>query len=84
MSEILTRLFLPNAPGGGISDWGRKSVSEMIAAARKHGERLLAEGEAFCSAPDDAFQIDIVRGSIVEHHIMELQKARNNNGKENW
>jgi hypothetical protein len=75
MSDILTRLRLPNSPSCGIMDWGRKSADEMIAAARKHGERLKAEGEALLNAPDEAFQIDIVRGSIVEHHVKELQKA---------
>lgn len=75
MSEILTRLKLPNSLACGIMEWGRKSVDEMITMARQRGEQLKAEGEAILNAPNDAFQIDIVRGNKVQLHIKELQKA---------
>lgn len=75
MSEILTRLTLPNSVSDGIMRWGRVGVSEMIKAAREHGADLKAEGSALLNAKDSDFQIDIVRGSVVERHVKTLQQS---------
>jgi len=76
MSDTLTRITLPGSPGNcGFMDWGRKTVDEMIATIRRNAERDKKEAEAVLAAPDDAFQVDVVRGSIVQHHVKELQHS---------
>lgn len=76
MSEKLTRIRLPN--GGafkGLQDWGEKSASDMIKTARAFAERLRAEAEAIEQAADHEFQVDVVRGPYVQHHVKELQRS---------
>ena len=75
MSEILTRIMIPGCHGSGLSEWGRKSVSEMVKSAREYGALLKKHGEELLNAKDSEFQIDIVRGSIVQHHVKELQRS---------
>jgi hypothetical protein len=76
MSEKLTRLRLPGQKiFPGIMDWGEKTAEQMICIARRHAARLRAEAEAIESAADSAFQIDVVRGSAVQHHVREVQSA---------
>ena len=75
MSEKLTRITLPGTPSVGFADWGEKSPKEMIAILRKHGRHLMDEATAIEDAEDHEFQIDVVRGPIVQHHVKTLQEA---------
>jgi len=75
MTEKLTRIVLGKGPG--ILEWGEVDPKEMIARLRKHATSMRKEAEAIEGASDEDFQIDIVRGSVVQHHVKTLQNARN-------
>jgi hypothetical protein len=77
MSEKLTLIRLPGQKAfSGFMQRDEKSAAEMIAAARRYAASLRAEAEAIEAAADADFQIDVVRGWIVQHHVREVQKAR--------
>ena len=77
MSDILTRIRLPDGkPFVGLLDWGRKDGNEMICLVRAYADRLRAEVERIDAATDADFQIDVVRGSIVQRFIAEVQKSK--------
>lgn len=75
MSEKLTRITIPGHAGGGIMDWGEKSASEMVGQIRRHADRLRADVAAIDAASDGDFQIDVVLGSCVQHHVREVQRS---------
>lgn len=76
MSEKLTRIRLPgNSAFKGLQDWGERSAAEMIALARNYAAHLRAQAEAVEAAADADFQVDIVRGVYVQHHVRELQAS---------
>jgi hypothetical protein len=77
MSDILTRIMLPNSPAMcGLMVYGRESVEHMIARLRQNGKAMVEEGQMLLDAKDEDFQVDIVRGSIAAHHVKELQKSK--------
>ena len=63
------------------------SVPEVISELRQYvkfeKEQADAAYNAVMSAPDEAFQIDIVKGSIVEKLVKELQKSSIKGNDEN-
>lgn len=76
MSDILTRIFAPGCKQfSGLQDWGRKTPDEMISQIRSYAKSLQAEAEAILAIEDHEFQVDVVRGSIVQHHVKELQRS---------
>lgn len=76
MSEKLTRIRLPGQKVfSGLMEWEEKTTEHMIAIARRYAASLRAEADAVEAAIDADFQIDVVRGSIVQHHVKELQKS---------
>lgn len=76
MSEKMTRIRLPGRGAfKGLLDWGEKTPAEMISQARGRAAHLRAEADAIDAAADCAFQIDLVRGAHVQHHIRELQTS---------
>lgn len=76
MTEKLTRITLPGASQGvSLMDWGELSAEEMIRQIRQRAEYLRAEADAIMAASDSDFQIDVIRGSIVQHHVKTLQSA---------
>ena len=76
MSDVLTGISLPNAPFGGLADWGRKSVPEMIAYYRRYAERLKQEAEAVLNAADSDFYVSTYRGVHVQRDRIVLQEGR--------
>lgn len=77
MSEKLTRITLPGQTEfKGLMDWGKHTLSEMVAMARDHAAILRAEADAIDFAADADFQVDVVRGAIVQHHVETLQEAK--------
>lgn len=77
MSEKLTRIRLPGQKViPGLLEWGEQPISKMIETARRHAAHLRAQAEAIEKASDEEFQVDVVRGSVVQHHVKELQKSR--------
>ena len=76
MSEKLTRIrLLSGSKFKGLQNWGEKTADEMIQEARRYAAHLRAEAEAIEQAADADFQIDVVRGPYVQHHVREVQKA---------
>jgi hypothetical protein len=75
MSDLFTSIRLPNSRYG-FNDRGRKTTKEMIANARVRAKREKEMAELVLNSPDEAFQIDIVRGLYVRHHIETLQEAK--------
>lgn len=73
MSEKLTRIDLPGTQG--LMDWGEKTAAEMIAQYRAYAARRYSEAKLVLDAPDSAFQIDVVRGPLVQHHVRCVQKG---------
>ena len=76
MSEILTRVLLPNSKYNGYQVRGRVTAKEAIDIARRVALSDRDEAEACLSALDSDFQVDIVRGSVVGKKIKTLQEAR--------
>lgn len=76
MSEKLTRIRVPGLKGLGLLEWGEKTAAEMISTARRHAAHLRSQAEAIEATADGGFQIDLVRGSHVQHHIKEIQKGQ--------
>jgi hypothetical protein len=76
MSDILTRVTLPNSKYNGHMSWGRLTAKEAIEKARITALYNRDEAEACLNALDSDFQVDIVRGSIVENPVSTLQVAR--------
>jgi len=72
MSDILTRLKLPNSPYCGVMLYGRKTAEEMIAHARCDAQSMKMQAEACLNAPDCAFEICVVRGSVVQHLVSTI------------
>jgi len=76
MSDILTRIRVPGQKTfSGFQDWGSKTPEEIITIVRSYSEHLRAMASIIDETPDECFQIDLIRGSVVQHHIRELQKA---------
>lgn len=77
MSDLLTRVRLPGLKDGCVvsARWGRNTVEVCLASVREHAKTQKARAEEILAARDDEFQVDIVRGSCVQHHVKELQKS---------
>ena len=76
MSEILTRITLPGQRVfSGLMDWGTKSTEEMIKEARKYSAYLRAQSDEIDRALYKEFQIDVIRGSVAERHVREVQRS---------
>jgi len=76
MTDKLTRITLPTADGVSLMDWGECSPKEMIAQLRCHAKIQMEQAQAVFTAADADFQIDVVKGSVVQHHFKELQKSK--------
>ena len=77
VSAKMTRIRLPGLPAGeGYMDWDERSVEDMVSIMRHRAAHYRMVADAIDGAADEDFQIDIVRGSIVQHHIRNLQPGR--------
>lgn len=77
MTEKLTRITLPGRTAfRGLMDWGELTPAQMIAQARVHARHLRSEAEAIERAADADFQVDVVRGSVVQRYVKTLQHAQ--------
>ena len=74
MTEKLTRISV-GKKGSGILQWGEVPVEEMITRFRNHAAALRREAEEIETAANEDFQIDVVRGSVVQRHVKTLQQA---------
>lgn len=77
MTDKLTRIELPGGiMGNGLMDWGEHTAEDMLGQLRRYAAHLRARAEEIESAADEDFQIDVVRGSIVQHHVRTVQAAK--------
>lgn len=77
MSEKMTTIHLAGlSQGAGFMDYGEKTAAEMIATYRRNAESDLAKAQAILAAADDDFQIKVVRGVHVQHHIRTIQEGK--------
>ena len=72
MSDIITVANLPGVFGGGLMERGRVTRAEMIRLTRAFYAREKEKAEKFLSAPDEAFDVRVVRGVYVQHLIERL------------
>ena len=76
-ARLLTRITLPGLRlGWGLMDWGELTVEEMIGQYRRHAASLREQAAAIEDAADADFQVDIVRGSLKEEFVRNLQQGR--------
>lgn len=75
MSERMTGIRLPGAPWPGISDWGRRTPSEMIELARACGKHLREQADAIANAADADFLVETYLGPIAQRNREVLQAA---------
>lgn len=77
MSEKMTRIRLPGQKfWSGFLEWGEKTPQEMIDRAVAQALFKRREADLVLEALNTDFEIDIVRGPIVQHHVKNLQKGR--------
>jgi len=77
VSAKMTRILLPGLPSGeGYLDWDERSIEDMVSIMRRRAAHYRMVADAIDRAADEDFKIDIVRGSIVQHHIRNLQPGR--------
>jgi|SRR5579859_6148367 len=74
MSERLTSINLPG--GAGYADYGRKTIAEMIALARRHATLAKQEAEEILAAKDSDFHICTYQGVHVQRNRIVLQEGR--------
>lgn len=75
MSEKLTRIRLRDRKFAGWMDWGEHSHAEMVAQIRNRARYQLEEAQAVLAARPEDFDVDVVRGSIVQRHIRKIEPA---------
>lgn len=77
MSSKMTRITLPGLPhGDGFMDWDECSAESMIAMMRHRAAHFRRVADAIDTAADSDFKIDVVRGSVVQHHIRNIQPGK--------
>lgn len=76
MSEKMTRIRLPGQKiFTGLQEYGEQTASDMILRARQYSAWLREQAKMIDVAADSDFQVDVVRGPYVQHHIKELQRS---------
>lgn len=59
--DILTVASLPGVPG--LADWGRLSRAEIIRRTREMAAYNKEQAEKLLAAPDEAFNVRVVKGA---------------------
>ena len=75
MSEIYTAVCLPGSTATGWMRRGRLTAQELIAEFRENAKEHKEQAEAILAAPDEAFQVDVIRGCVVQHHLKTVQQS---------
>lgn len=77
MADKMTRIYLPGmSMGEGYMDHGERSAEAMINIMRLRADHMRDCVALIDAADDTDFQIDVVRGPYVQHHIREVQASR--------
>jgi hypothetical protein len=73
MTDIYTRIQIRGAKhSSGLMDWGVKTHADMVAHLRAYAEQQLAEAQEVLATPDSGFDVDIVRGCMVQHFVRKV------------
>jgi hypothetical protein len=75
MSEKMTVIRAPGVFGGGFQNYGERTAEEMIRDLRKMHHHDLERAQKVLAMEDHEFEIEVVRGSIVGHHIKWIQHS---------
>jgi hypothetical protein len=76
MSEKMTLIRVPGQQSGlGLMLYGEETAEKAIADYRALGARHRAQAEIIENAADEDFQIDVVRGVHVQHHVRTVQQS---------
>jgi hypothetical protein len=77
MAERMTSIVLPGAKASnGYSDWGRKTVPEMIETIRAHAHYQFAAAQEVLAASDADFKVETHLGVNCWSNIEVLQEGR--------
>jgi hypothetical protein len=76
MSDRVTSIRLRHCYDPGITFYGHKTVSEMIALMRHHAEQMKREAEELLAARDEDFYICTYKGVHVQRGRVILQEGR--------
>jgi hypothetical protein len=74
MSERMTSINLPGNYGSGYTDYGHKTVAEMVALIRNHAELMKRDAEAVLAAKDSDFYIFTYSGKN-RRNLVVLQEG---------
>ena len=72
----MTAIRLPGLWGGGIAEWDKVPVAEMIERYRDYAERMKKDAEEVLSASDADFRIETYRGPHAQRDRQILQEGR--------
>lgn len=76
MSDRMTSINLPGRFGSGWSEYGRKTVAEMIALIRDRAELMKRDAEAILTAKDEDFFVCTHLGVHSRSDVVVLQKSK--------
>jgi hypothetical protein len=72
----MTRIRLPGSKAHhGFMDHGVCTVDDMISQVRAHADHMRRQVAEIDAAKDEDFQVDVVRGSVVQHFVRTLQTS---------
>ena len=74
MSEKCTTISLPESDWPGLLERSEESVESMLRLAKKHAEYNIKQYQQVLDAKPEDFEIEVVRGIYVQHHIKWLQR----------
>lgn len=74
MSEKMTRIRVPGSKNSdtGFMDYGELTREEMVKMIRARADHLRDAVAAIDATADSEFEVDIVRGTWVQHHIRRV------------
>ncbi len=76
MSEKLTRIRIPDQKAfSGLQNWGVHDAAAMVRQVRHYADYMREQVARIDAAKDEDFQIDVVRGAVVQHHVAEVQRS---------
>ena len=53
-------------------DYGEKTFEEMLFQIRQKAKHDLEEAQQILNAKDEDFEVNIVRGKLIQHHIRSV------------
>lgn len=77
MSERMTSICAPGLGfGGGLADYGRISVADMVSKYRRYADHWRAIVAAIDATPDDEFHVETYVGVLVHKKREVVQQGK--------